>query len=151
MRIADHLTANRVVVIEATTKAQALDALMNVLARSVPRINREALAEALWKREGLMSTGIGTGLAIPHVRMAGVSEVAMAVGVSRAGIADYESLDNQPVHIILLIVAPQGQHEAYIRLLALVTEVLKDAETRRSLTDACEPDKVYAILTGAGR
>lgn len=111
-------------------------------------VGREELLEAIRHREGLMSTGIGHELGIPHVRMAGLKRAYMAVGVSPAGLRDYESLDGAPVRIIVLIAAPQGQHEVYIRLLAKVTERLKDAGVREAVAGAKDPAQVYATLSG---
>ncbi|MGB2823565.1 MAG: PTS sugar transporter subunit IIA [Phycisphaerae bacterium] len=147
MRIRDHLTAGRVVLLESEGKAQALDRLVRLLADATPGVERGELARAVMRRESLMSTGIGQGLAVPHVRMAGFREVTMAVGVSRKGIVDYESLDGEPVRIILLIGAPAGQHEAYIRLLALVTETLKDAKLREAILASRTPEGIYSLLT----
>jgi len=147
MRIRDHLTAGRIVLLEPRKKAQALDRLVRLLADATPDVEREELSRAVMRRESLMSTGIGQGLAVPHVRMAGFREVAMAIGVSRKGIEDYESLDGRPVHIVLLIGAPAGQHEAYIRLLAVVTETLKDEKLRETILAAETPEEIYSLLT----
>ncbi len=147
MRIRDHLSPGRIVLLQSGRKAQALDELVRLLADATPGVSREELSRAVMRRESLMSTGIGQGLAFPHVRMAGFGEVAMAIGVSRKGIGDYESLDGQPVHIVLLIGAPAGQHEAYIRLLAVVTEALKDVKLREAILAAETPGEIYSRLT----
>jgi len=150
MRIQDHLVPGRIVLLKAKAKAQALGELVCLLADDAPGIEREELSRAVLQRESLMSTGIGQGLGVPHVRMAGLRQVMMAIGVSREGIEDYGSLDGKAVRIILLIGAPAGQHEEYIRLLALVTEVLKSAELREAILAAKSPQDVYSLLTGGG-
>ena len=94
-----------------------------------------------------MSTGIGHGLAIPHVRMKDVKAAAMGVGISRSGITDYQSLDGKPVHIIVLIVAPEGQHETYIRLLAQAADVFRHEDLRRATIEAEDTAESYRILT----
>ena len=132
-----------------STKAEVLDELVIVLADSDQSIDREQLSAAVWKREEMMSTGIGHTVAIPHVRMAGVTAAAMAVGVSHRGIADYKSLDGKLVHIIVLIVAPAGQHDTYIRLLAQAADVLRHEDLRQAMIEAKDPAKVYSILTGS--
>jgi PTS system nitrogen regulatory IIA component len=147
MNVADYLTPERVVLLSGTTKAQALGLLIERTADSGVGVDRVALSQAVWKREQLMSTGVGQGIAVPHVRLPGVPRTCMAVGVSRRGIADYESLDGQPVHVIVLIVAVQGDHEGYIRLLASTTDVLKRKELRQAMVEAEKPEQVYRILT----
>ncbi len=147
MNVGDYLTPERVVVLSATSKEQALDQLIDRLAEGDLGVEREALSLAVWRRESLMSTGVGQGLAVPHVRMADVKRTTMAVGVSRRGIADYESLDGKPVHIIVLIVAVQGDHEGYIRLLASTTDVLKQQALREAVLEAEKPEEIFRILT----
>ena len=144
--LVEYLTPDRVVLLQSTTKADALKELIEVLVASNGGVTAEELTKEVWKREELMSTGIGNSLAIPHVRMAGVKSPAMAVGVSATGIDDYESLDKKPVHIIVLIAAPVGAHEIYIRLLAKVAEVLKEDALRAAVIHACEPGEIHRIL-----
>lgn len=145
--LAEYLTRERVAILTAANKADALGELIDVLVATDGGVTAEELSKEVWKREDLMSTGIGNGLAIPHVRMAGVRAPAMAVGISRAGIDDYESLDKKPVHIIVLIAAPVGAHETYIRLLARVADVLKEDALRSAVISTSEPAEIHRILT----
>ncbi|MDY7009660.1 MAG: PTS sugar transporter subunit IIA [Planctomycetota bacterium] len=147
MKISDYLTLEHVVILNAATKVEALDELVSAADDFSENISAEELARAVWEREKMMSTGIGQGLGIPHVRLPGLADAVMAVGVSRAGIPDYESLDNQPVHIIVLIAAPQGRHEIYIRLLAKVANILKQDDIRKAISEADDAAEIYRILT----
>ena len=149
MQISDYLTPQRIAILAGTTKVEAIDELVDLLANSDLGVTREELRRAVWKREEMMSTGIGNGLAVPHVRLVGIKAAAMAVGISPAGIADYESLDKQPVRIIVLIAAPEGEHETYIRLLALTADVLKLPLSRQKIIAAKSTDEIYAVLTEA--
>lgn len=148
MEISQCLKSQCVLNLIGSTKADVLDELVTVLAGSDQSIDREQLSAAVWKREEMMSTGIGHSVAIPHVRMEGVTAAAMAVGVSQRGIADYKSLDGKLVHIIVLIVAPAGQHDTYIRLLAQAADVLRHEDLRSAMIEAKDPAKTYSILTG---
>ncbi len=149
MELSDYLTLQRVIILDATTKSDALDELASVLIETDIGVSKDELVSAIWEREEMMSTGIGHGLAIPHVRMEGLSDTVMGVGISRNGISDYSGLDDKPVSIIVLIGAPLGQHEIYIRLLAKVTEVLKHSELRDGIVEAETTEEIYSILTGA--
>jgi PTS system fructose-specific IIC component len=148
MELGGCLKRECVVLLRASTKRQALEELVQVLAAGDIGVSREALGEAVWKREKLMSTGIGHGIAVPHVRLPGVKRLSMAVGVSRDGVKDYVSLDQEPVHLVVMIAAPQGDHEGYIRLLAKTVEVLKEPEALQAMVTASEAESVYEILTG---
>ena len=146
LALAEFLTSDRVVLLSATTKAEALDELMDVIVACNGGVEKESLAREIAKREEMMSTGIGNKLAIPHVRMEGINRATMAVGVSRDGLADYESLDKQPVHIIVMIAAAKGEHETYIRLLAQVAEALKEADLREEIIRATDPAEIHRIF-----
>jgi mannitol/fructose-specific phosphotransferase system IIA component (Ntr-type) len=146
--LAEFLTLDCVTRLVGTTKAAALDELVTLLAGAEAKIDRDELAREIDRREAMMSTGIGHKLAIPHVRMAGVKKAVVAVGVSAEGVTDYESLDGLPVHIIVMIVAPAGEHEMYIRLLAKVSDVLKDADLREAIIAAADTEIIHTILLG---
>ena len=94
-----------------------------------------------------MSTGIGLGIAVPHARIKGIKDLVMAVGVCREGITDYETIDNVPVKIVVLIIAGEGQHKAYIRVLSLIVTKLKKVETREKILEAKDEEEIYKILT----
>ena len=150
MKIADCLTPERVCFLSGTTKREAIGELINLLSECPDIGDRNGLEAAIWRREGMMSTGIGVGIGVPHVRLSSVAEPVMAVGIHREGLGDYESLDNAPVQIVAVIVAGQDQHAQYIALLAEVVEVLKDRQARDAILKGQTPEAVYEILTGKG-
>jgi PTS system nitrogen regulatory IIA component len=131
--IGNVLSRDRVVIIEETRKDAALRRTIEALARSSMVKDRGELTRAIFNREALMSTGIGFGVAVPHARLGSVSDLVMAVGVSREAITDYESLDGEPVRIICMVAAGINQHAEYIRALAAVSGKLKDPEVRPPL------------------
>jgi PTS system nitrogen regulatory IIA component len=150
MRLSDYLTRDRTMILKSDTKSAVLDELIAALEGSLEGVSREQLADAVNKREALMSTGIGLGIAVPHVRMEGVSGAFVTVGVSRMGVHDFESIDGEPVRIIVLIVAPLGRHDLYIKLLATVVGLLKESSLRSRIIEAETPAEIYKALTGGG-
>ena len=147
MDLSAHLEPHQVVLIKGNTKKEAIEQLMDAMARDLGSVSREELADAVWKREEIMSTGIGNGLGVPHVRMEGLSQAVMAIGIHHEGIRDYESLDDEPVQVVVLIAAPQGAHETYIRLLANAAEVLKNDELRERILETKDEREIYDIFT----
>ncbi len=148
MELKEYITEQQIVFCSASSKDKVLGELGGVLSEATGFDNDKMLA-AILRREKLMSTGMGQGLAIPHVRLRGLKRAALAVGLCRSGITDYESLDNEPIYIVVLIAAPEGQHETYIRLLAEVVDVLKRPDLRRKIIAAEETTEIYQILTGS--
>jgi mannitol/fructose-specific phosphotransferase system IIA component (Ntr-type) len=151
MKLSEYLDRQCVAILSADTKAAALDEMAALLADADVGVDHTTLLEAVHQREKLMSTGIGNALAIPHVRLKPVPRAAMAVGVAPAGIADYESLDGKPVQVIVMIAAPQGQHDTYVKLLAMVADVVKQEDLRTAILQAEDAETVHDVLTGARR
>lgn len=140
------LTPERVLFLESSSKKEVLRSLIDCLARTPHIDDRDELASAVFHREELMSTGIGLGVAIPHVRLPSLTRIVSAAAVSRHDIDDYESMDDQPVRIVFLIVAGTLHHTEYLRLLSDLTARLKDAELRQELLDTTEPESFLSAL-----
>ncbi|WP_288906354.1 PTS sugar transporter subunit IIA, partial [uncultured Treponema sp.] len=105
VQVKNILSPDRVVFITQSAKRDALTELANVLANA-PQVKRgdELLSEIL-KREELMSTAVGRGIAIPHVRLSSVTDLVMAVGVCRTPISDFQTVDDKPVNLLIMIAA----------------------------------------------
>ncbi|MBN1602137.1 MAG: PTS sugar transporter subunit IIA [Chitinispirillaceae bacterium] len=142
------LHKSRIKIIENVSQKE--DAI-NILAScflDVPGIkDKQELVEALLYRERLMSTGIGLGVAVPHVRLPDVKSLFLGVGVSRNDITDYDSIDNKPVRIIMMVIAGKGQHQDYIRLLGYLSLIVKNSIARDRLITSDSIDQVFNILT----
>lgn len=130
------VSPERTVFLEHTDKTGALKTLCAVLAGS-PAVHDEAeLEKAIFRREELMSTGIGFGIGVPHVRLESVEDLVMALGIARQPIADYESLDKVPVQILCMLAAGAEQHPHYIRALSAISSRLKEPSVREALIEA---------------
>jgi PTS system nitrogen regulatory IIA component len=140
------LTPERVLVLHSTTKTEALQALVDCLATAPEVQDREALSRGIFYREQLMSTGIGMGIAVPHVRLASVADPVMSAGICRTPLADYESLDGVPVHLIFMIAAGQYQHAEYLRLLSSLSLRFKSEKLRDALIAAPDTLAFYNTL-----
>ena len=96
-----------------------------------------------------MSTGIGFGIGVPHVRIDSVSDLVMAVAVCKRPIAGYSALDNKPVHIVCMLAARSDQHAKYIRALSSVSSRLKDEATRDLIIASDDPVFIHSQLVSA--
>lgn len=139
------LTKDRILWLESDTKEGSLRELVEKLAATADRDDYPGtgeLYEAILERERLLSTGFGLGLAIPHAKLAGVKEFAIALGIHRQGLP-YESIDDTPVHILVMIICPNARQEEYLRVLSRVTSFLKD--NREALLTLDEAEEVYRL------
>ncbi|GAB4182091.1 MAG: PTS sugar transporter subunit IIA [Terrimicrobiaceae bacterium] len=107
--------------------------------------DREPVLESIRQREQTMSTGIGLGIAIPHASSNRVSDVVAAFGRSRDGI-DFESLDDQPVHFVVLFVVPKDQFQTHLRTLAAIAKFLNDPHVREELSRADSARRILDVF-----
>lgn len=142
------LSPERVVFFDTDEKASALKTLCAALGTS-PLIRDEAeLEQAIFRREELMSTGIGFGVGVPHVRLNSVDDLTMALGIARKPLTDYSSLDEIPVQIVCMVAAGGTQHPQYIRALSAISSRLKDETVRKALIMATDAASVFNIFVG---
>jgi mannitol/fructose-specific phosphotransferase system IIA component (Ntr-type) len=130
---------------EATTRNQVLDRLVDGVASTGALSDVETLRTAILEREESMSTGIGGGVAIPHVRIKVVTRPVLGVGVSRKGV-DFRAADNKPVHVIVLFAMPPDSNRLYLGLLAQVMVALKAPNFLERLVACGKPQEVVAVL-----
>lgn len=131
--------------LQATGKRDVLEELVHVFADQNGGMDRETMVQVLLEREKLGSTGIGDGIAIPHGKLAGIEEILVGFGRSRAGV-DFNSLDGRPVHLFFLIMAPDTSSAQYLKVLAKISRMLKDSKMRRDLLEAVSADDLYRII-----
>jgi mannitol/fructose-specific phosphotransferase system IIA component (Ntr-type) len=106
----------------------------------------EDLVKQIMKRELLGSTGIGRSVAIPHTKHTGVDKLVGTVGVSKGGVA-FESLDGEPVHVLVMLISPQDRPGDHLRALENVSRSLKDDAFVRQLRAAETREQIWALLT----
>ena len=140
------LKANRIAVVEAASKYEILDALIDILAEAPEVLDADALTMAIAKREEMMSTGLGRGIAIPHVRINEVTDLVMAVGLVRNGIPDYDSMDGETVKLVFMSAARPDQHEEHLRLLSHISGALKRDAFLKILFSAPNSGALFQLL-----
>lgn len=147
IQVKNILSPERVVFINHSSKRDALVALSDVLATAPQVKNNSELTAEILKREELMSTAIGRGIAIPHVRLSSVTDLVMSVGICKNDIIDFQAIDDTPVRILVMIAASYNQHAYYLQTLSFISSKLKDKELREGLLNAQTPMEAYNLLT----
>ena len=149
VQVKNILAPNRVIFISQTSRHDALVELATALS-SAPQVKRsDELVSEILKREELMSTAIGRGIAIPHVRLSSVTDLVMAVGVCKTPVTDFQPIDDMPVSLLFMIAAAYNQHSYYLQTLSYFSAKLKKKELRDSLLNAQTTDEVYKLLIEA--
>ena len=107
--------------------------------------NKDEVLNALQMREDQISTGIGSGVAIPHAFSETLDHVVAVFGRSKEGI-DFESLDNAPVNFVLLFVVPKKDYHLHLQTLAAIAKLFNNCEVRQQLANAETREEVIDIL-----
>jgi mannitol/fructose-specific phosphotransferase system IIA component (Ntr-type) len=153
MDLGDILTREQILTdLQAPTRWEAIDELISNLVATgkVKPEHRDAIAAVVKKREASMSTGIGFGIGIPHASTDVIAEVVGALGRSKKGV-NFDSLDNQPVHLVMLFLVPQGQFQKHLHTLANIAKLLHKADFRLALEQAPDADAMLKIIRDQGR
>jgi PTS system nitrogen regulatory IIA component len=146
VEIADLLTGPDAVL--ASVKASGKKALLAELAArcaAMLKLDERRLFDRLLERERLGSTGIGGGIAIPHGRMATLPE-PRGLFARLAHPIDFDSIDERPVDIVFLLVAPEGAGADHLKALARVSRLLRDRSLVEKLRATESADALYALL-----
>lgn len=146
MEIADLLTARGVIAqLRAGNKRQALQEIAR-RAAAMTEVAERRIYDVLAERERLGSTGIGRGVAIPHGKLAELSRLYGLFARLERPIA-FDAIDDQPVDLVFVLLAPVEAGSEHLRALALVSRLLRDAAACQKLRGTDNADALYALLT----
>lgn len=132
--------------LDSKDKKSAIVELVDLLNDNKLLSDRDITLEAVMAREKTRSTGIGSGIAIPHGKCKTVKELVMAIGITSEPI-DFESVDGKAVKIIILLVSPADQTGPHIQALAKISRLMLDEQFKSRLEQAASPDEVYELLS----
>ena len=140
------VSPDRILFLNHALKQDALTALAKNLSTAPQVKNRQELTEKIIQREELMSTAIGRGIAIPHVRLSSITDLVVSVGISKTAINDFQTLDDEPVRLLFMIAAAYNQHAYYLQTLSFFSARLKNKELRTSLLATQSEKEAYDLL-----
>jgi len=146
MKITDILTEQFVRTnLAGATKEDVLNAMIEIASGSQRVLDKEKVREAIFEREKIMSTGVGSGFAIPHGKTDAVSDIVGAFAVTAQPI-DYKSLDEQPVRILFLLVGRDNMVGPHIKLLSRISRLMNKEEFRKKLLDAQDVGQILELF-----
>lgn len=119
--------------LEAGSKKDLINSLVNTLEGILPSGDElEAVRKAVFEREKIMSTGVGKGLAIPHAKTPVVEENLAAFALLKEGLP-FDSIDNEPVRLVFLLVGPESKNSLHIKLLSRISRLMNSASFREKI------------------
>ena len=131
--------------LESKDKKSVITELVDLLDSNGLLTDREVVLDAVLMREQTRSTGIGSGIAIPHGKCRAVKELVMAMGIANEPI-DFASVDNKPVKIVILLVSPANQTGPHIQALAQISRLMLDEVFKQKLEEVGSADELYELL-----
>jgi PTS system nitrogen regulatory IIA component len=146
MELGDLLAPEAVIPsLKAKTKKQALQELADAAA-AITGIAARDILETLLQRERLGSTGVGQGIAIPHGRLAALKGIICVFARLEAPIA-FEALDDEPVDLVFLLLAPEHAGADHLKALARISRLLREPQSIEKLRAAHDRAALYSVLT----
>ena len=132
--------------LQAASKDEVLADMAELLCLG-SSLDGAAVRRALWEREHIASTAVGSGIAIPHGRLLEVNEVLGALGIYPEGVP-FEAADDTPVRIVVALLAPEDRPAEHLKTLARVSRRLRMFEARERLLGADSPREAFDALVG---
>jgi mannitol/fructose-specific phosphotransferase system IIA component (Ntr-type) len=131
----------------ATSKQEAIDEILTASTEAgrVTKANAAKVRDKIVEREARGSTGIGNGVAVPHVKLDTIEDTAIVLARSPDGI-EYEAIDGRPVHTVFLILAPADAAEEHLQLLRWISGLARNADFRRFLGQAKDEAEIRDLL-----
>src|SRR5690349_9858228 len=148
MKLSAILNAERVAAgIAVTSKKKSLEELSRLLAKGAGALSATDIFNGLTAREKLGSTGLGHGVAIPHGRMAGVTN-SVGAFVRLKHPVDYDAHDGQPVDLVFGLVVPVAATEEHLKHLAAIAEKFSEDDFCKKVRDAKDDKALHGLLVG---
>ena len=145
MDLVDLLTPDGVV---ANSRASSKKQILQDLARKAAELtgaDERAIFDVVLERERLGSTGVGNGIAIPHGKLPGLKRL-FAVFARLEKPVDFEAIDEQPVDLVFLLLAPEGAGADHLKALARVSRMLRDKRMCDKLRGSDKAEAIYALI-----
>lgn len=139
------LELERVGIINSGDHKDVVNRLLDMVKDSPRVTDFEKLKESIWERERLVSTGIGLGLAIPHVRNDRVKDFIVSALIIEEG-TEWKALDDKPIHFAILIASPKDTHKEYLKILAEAVLMWKNGTNREKVLKAKSEEELHKLL-----
>ena len=120
--------------INSTTVSDVISDLLGYINSIKTTVDFDSIFEKLMRRENLMSTGLGQGVALPHVGLKHMENIFIETGILKEE-ADWNSFDKKPVRIVILILFSQKNRVDYLRIIGKLSGILKDKNTRKAILE----------------
>lgn len=146
MKISDLISGGKIIPeLKGTTKEEIINELINLFVNDKNVVDIEQIRLAVLEREKIMSTGVGKGFAIPHAKTNAVNDIIAAFGKLKEPI-DFDSLDKEPVNLVMMLVAKENQVGPHIKLLSRISRMINNDDFREALIAAHSESEILSVF-----
>lgn len=150
MELGDFLSRDAVVTdIKASSKKQVLQALSEK-ASELTGLSAREIFDTIIQREKLGSTGVGNGVAIPHGKFGKYDRIT-GIFARLTKPVDFDALDDQPVDVIVMLIAPEEAGADHLKALSRVARALRESHRMDAIRNTLDGDAIYALMTEAAQ
>ena len=143
--LAHYLSRERICFLHTTTREETLHALVNCAYEDGSLSDKQLFYEALLRREKIVTTGIGMGVAIPHAKLETLHDFFIVMGILRFGV-DWQALDGAPVRLVFMIGGPANGQKGYLQILSALTVALKEEDRRKKMLHSSSPEEIMTLM-----
>ncbi len=149
MKLTEILLKNGILAdLKGQSKSDILLEISTAASHIIEGYSPEEILQVLSDREALGSTGIGSGIAIPHGKLSELAQMVAIFSKSPQGV-DFQAQDNEPVYLFFTLLAPENAAGLHLKVLAKLSRLLKDDAFRQNLLTATDADQIYHIIEKA--
>jgi fructose-specific phosphotransferase system IIA component len=146
MNVCDILSVDKICVdFKADDKFGVINELVDLISTDPKVKDIDETRNAIIDREEIQSTGVGNGFAIPHAKTDGVNDMIAAFGRLAVPI-EFNSIDNEPVNLVFLMVAQESEVGPHIKMLSRISRLMSSESFRESLTKAETPEEIHKLF-----
>ncbi len=127
------------------SKSDVIEALVELLEGHEGVDNLDAVREAIFQREDMMSTGVGKGLGLPHAKTSAATETIAAFATTAESV-DFGAIDDEPIRLLLLLVGPEEHKSQHVKILGRISRLVSRESIRERLIQAPDPETVIEVL-----
>lgn len=146
IHISKYMDPSLITFLDVRSREEALNAMVDLIEHAGKLHSRESFYAAIMKREGIVSTGIGMGVAIPHAKEDSYDDFFIAIGVLQRGI-EWKALDNAPVRLIFMIGGPDDRQTEYLQILSTLTSEIKNEEMRKKILTLNSKEAIIQLFS----
>lgn len=133
------------IALSGTSKTDVINALIDVLDGHEDIDSLEAVRQAIFDREEMMSTGVGKGLGLPHAKTAAATDTVAAFATTAEPV-DFGAIDDEPIRLLLLLVGPEDHKSKHIKILGRISRLISRDDLRQKLVEAEDPETVIDLI-----